>query len=524
MCAARMATARPPGSLRHLARLAPPQCSSQSPLLLRFEVAKRHRALDGTESLTIIAGGSSRQCRFQSTTSSGRRDKHSYNEDPTQDPNAPPPPRPSMARLIFKALWDSFKHPASAFRGQSLKKLFQQSPEELVLAIVVLAASVVLVVYIVRTYFTYFYSEEFTRYPQPIAKALRRALYYSNYQPDPRLALKYYKIALELCDELHLDPFSDDVMGIKIQLAAWLEKTGNYENAATVLEALLGDCKRWVDVMEKSVKEGTIPKTLLPPAPGEVDGSAPAQNAGPEEVRETIWGKRTRVLGKAVGISVKLAAIYADEHLTKPELAHEKLVWAVETALKELQRRSAEPLKEGEGDWMTPEQIGGALESLGHSYESKSQFQLALPLFFEALRLCQDQCHSAVLMNNIAICFAQHPVMGLGEAAVDSMMAPLSPSATPTERRASYLDAAQRWARNANQHAAEPQGEQRTPECDEACAVSLCNLADIASLSGNPVEARQRFEQAIALSKRVGYAPGVAQAEAGLRALSKSSP
>ncbi|KAK3684879.1 hypothetical protein B0T22DRAFT_499980 [Podospora appendiculata] len=523
-----MATARPPGSLRQLACLAPLRCSSSSsssssPLLLRFEVAKRQRALDGSDSLIIIAGGS-RQCRFQSM-SSGRRDKHSYNEDPSRDPKAPPPPRPSIARLIFTALWDSFKHPASAFRGQTLKKLFQQSPEELVLAIVVLAASVVLVVYIVRTYFTYFYSEEFTRYPQPIAKALRRALYYSNYQPDPRLALKYYKIALELCDELRLDPFSDDVMGIKIQLAAWLEKVGNYENAAAVLEALLGDCKRWVDVMEKSVKEGTVPMTLLPPAPLETDGSAPqVPNAVAEEVRETIWGKRTRVLGKAVGISVKLAAIYADEHLTKPELAHERLVWAVETALKELQRRSVEPLKEGEGDWMTPEQIGGALESLGHSYESKSQFQLALPLFFEALRLCQDQCHSAVLMNNIAICFAQHPVMGPGEAAVDAMMAPPSPSATPTERRASYLDAAQRWAKNANQHAAEPQGEQRTSECDEACAVSLCNLADIASLSGNPVEARQRFEQAIALSKRVGYAPGVTQAEAGLRALSKSSP
>lgn len=100
------------------------------------------------------------------------------------------------------------------------------------------------------------------------------------------------------------------------------------------------------------------------------------------------------------------------------------------------------------------------------------------------------------------------------------MMQDLDPSAKPAVRRASYLAAASRWAVNAQQHASEPQGEQRTSECDEACAVSLCNLGDIAKLSGNTAHARQRYEQAISLSKSIGFAAGVAQAEAGLRALS----
>ncbi len=121
--------------------------------------------------------------------------------------------------------------------------------------------------YIVRVYFTYFYAEQFTKYPQPIAKSLRRALYYSNYQPDTKLALKYYRMALEQCDQYQLDPFSDDVLGIKIQLAAWLEKIGSHDNAIQVLERVLGDCKRWVEVMEKGVKDGNIPKSLMPPPP-----------------------------------------------------------------------------------------------------------------------------------------------------------------------------------------------------------------------------------------------------------------
>jgi len=109
-----------------------------------------------------------------------------------------------------------------------------------------------------------------------------------------------------------------------------------------------------------------------------------------------------------------------------------------------------------------------------------------------------------------------------GESVVDAMMDSSEPgvaSATPEVRRASYLAAANRWATNAKQHATEPKGDQRTDECDQACAASLCNLADIANLTGRPAEARRRFEQAIALSKKVNYAAGIAKAEAGLRTL-----
>lgn len=276
-------------------------------------------------------------------------------------------------------------------------------------------------VYIIRLYFTYFYSEQFTKYPPPVAKALRRALYYSNYHPDQQMALKYWKQALELCDELHLDNFSDDVMGIKIELAAWLEKIGSYENAVKVLENLSGDCRRWVDLMEKNVKDGgKIPPSLLPPvAPQDPAGQSPAaKKPEQEEIPETIWGRRTRILGKSVGINVKLANLYSF-YLARPEEAHERLIWSVETALNELRRRTVEGLKEREGKWMSSEEIGGALEcecsqlfacslsihnpltsnlaALGHSYETKSQFHLALPLFFQALRLSQHQCHSATI-------------------------------------------------------------------------------------------------------------------------------
>ena len=177
-------------------------------------------------------------------------------------------------------------------------------------------------------------------------------------------------MALEQCTAAGLDPFSDEVMGIKIQLAAWLEKIGGYQNSIEVLEALLRDCKKWVKVMEKSVEEGLVDKSgyLIEPeksalvtSPPQIESQAET-NTKAEIERENLWGKRRRVLGRSVGISTKLGELYADEHVLQGDMAGERLIWAVETILKELQRRQVEGVKEGEGDWMSPEEIGGALE------------------------------------------------------------------------------------------------------------------------------------------------------------------
>ncbi len=68
-----------------------------------------------------------------------------------------------------------------------------------------------------------------------------------------------------------MDPFSDEILGVKIQLAALMEKIQQYQKAIDVLEIVRRDCLEWID------KRGSEP--------------------GNE-------GKRTRILGKTVGISV----------------------------------------------------------------------------------------------------------------------------------------------------------------------------------------------------------------------------
>lgn len=207
-------------------------------------------------------------------------------------------------------------------------------------------------------YFNYFYAEQFTKYPPDVAKSLRRALYYSNYQVDPPLALKYYKLALEQCHANGLDPFSDDVVGIKIQIAAWLEKRGNINEAIHVLDLLLVENKKWLNFFETAPEK--LPRA---PVPGTVVKKGESEQVvTKDELEQWLWSSRNRVLGKSCQISIKLGELFADDHVLDSDKSHEHLMWGVETALREFRRRASDGVKESEGPWMTPEEIGGALE------------------------------------------------------------------------------------------------------------------------------------------------------------------
>jgi hypothetical protein len=146
---------------------------------------------------------------------------------------------------------------------------------------------------------------------------------------DAKLAVKYYREALRVADEIGMDPFSDEIIGVKIQLASLMEKVQQYRKAIDILEIVKSDNLKWVEQL----------------------GGVPGNE-----------GKRTRVLGKTVGVSVKLGDLYANEHILQKDKAEESLIWAVETVIKEQERREKEGLKPGEGEWMTPEENGGAFE------------------------------------------------------------------------------------------------------------------------------------------------------------------
>lgn len=358
------------------------------------------------------------------------------------------------------------------------------------------------------------------------------------------MALKYYKKAMEQVKEVGLDPFSDEVLGIRIQVSFWLQKINNYKASIDVLESVLVDCKKWIDVMEQSVAAGKVNEAgryvtesielksqtaqkaaaAAPPsknnavkATDDKDGETESE---PEA--ETLFRKRQRLLAKAIGTAVKLGEMYADEHVLNPDKSHDHLVWAVETSLKEFRRLKVDGVKPGEQAWLSPPELGGMMESLGRDYERRSQFQLAVPLFFQALKLCESPCHRAIIMNNLAASFAQHPIFTPNTADVSEAIQQISDQVALPQTRKECLEAALNWAENAYLHGEDVKGDDRTAECDEACAVALCNWGDVAAMLGKRELAQQKYRQCIEMSQKMEYTDGVRQAQEGLAKLTST--
>lgn len=190
------------------------------------------------------------------------------------------------------------------------------------------------VVYVIYYYKVHIIGD-FIKYPEPVAVKLRRAVYYSNQSLQPQKALQNYQEALFIAEDMNIDPFGDEMMGVKMQVVQLYEKINLIDRAIEVMEAVRSDCLKWIDLF----------------------GHKP-ENAG----------KRSRLLGKAVQMSTKLGEYYSSPHILDHEAAEQKLVWAVTTMLQEQKRRADEGVKEGEGDWIDSEQTGAALEGKGSSY------------------------------------------------------------------------------------------------------------------------------------------------------------
>ncbi|KAG8529556.1 uncharacterized protein KY384_006193 [Bacidia gigantensis] len=356
-------------------------------------------------------------------------------------------------------------------------------------------------------YVNYFYKvyilDQFAAFPEPVAQQLRKAIYFTNMDLQPPRALKYYQQALQLAAQMGMDPFSDAILGVRIEIAFLFEKANARPAAIRVLEDMREKMSDW---LEKRDEEGNVIGEPVEAKPGEEGGEEDA-----EKVLENVRYRRlrrTEVLKKTVRIAGRLGDFYSEGVALDPELAEERMVWAVTALLREQKRRDDVGVKDGEGEWFGHEEVRAALESLGTHYASQRKNYLAAPLFLQALGVGGNKdCHAVVTMNNLAAALAlQNPGMISGQ-----------PAASATQQ----LDDASTWAKKALQLAQEIRPPQRTEECDEGCAVATVNLGDFAALGGNTLQARAYYIEGKSLSKGIGFQEGVARADKALMDMSK---
>lgn len=298
--------------------------------------------------------------------------------------------------------------------------------------------------------------------------------------------------------DIGMNPYSEEFIGMRIRMAEFLEQHHQYEQAIKMLEKEREYC---YDFMEKA-KEKDVPES-----------------------------QRARILGMAVKLGVKLGKLHSNEAVDNPEAAQAAFVTAVETLLRERQRREQEGVKEGEGKWLNDEEIGASLEELGHSYLDTKQPEFALPLFLQALSLCPSKsCHAAMLSMTDNLSYSPRltvaPVNQISAAlslqrpgATTLLEAPKTRSTAPIPTLTDFRSQAKQWAEKALAVSQAVPPPDRTEECDIACAVTTHNLAELADMSGDTVTAKRLFREAKSLSEAINFEEGVQEATQALKRL-----
>ena len=412
---------------------------------------------------------------------------------------------------------------------EASKGIFRKNPVMLPLAIISLIGGLCLFTYISYVELTQV-APQYHNYPQPVAESLRSAIYYTEIDLNPIKALNSYKEALRRALDLGMHPYSDEVMGIKLQVALMLEKAGLVKASIEVLERTRTETMKWIEE-GRAAETAADKKDATSPAsakatPDNVQIKEGAIQETEEELKKMQafeTRQRDKALKKVVGMEMKLAELYSSDHIQEDKKAEAAQVAAVELCLKEMHRRQklGLPVGGGSGDansdaWLNMAEIATALAELASTYTAKDRHELAMPLYLRALELLRvaegdsPSCKQVTLLNDVA------------SAMAGQVQLPASPRADKQAiSREQTVEAARLWAQKSLDVAARIQPPVRDEECDITCVVATYNLGELAELQNKPDVAKQRYIEARSLASGLGYEDGVAMADAALKRFSK---
>lgn len=406
---------------------------------------------------------------------------------------------------------------------EASKGIWRKNPILLPVAILSLAGATAIFTYIAYVEYTTV-APQYSRFPPPVEQSLRTAVYYTEVDLQPPRALKAYKEALRIAVEMGMHPFSDEVLGIKLQVAMMLEKAGLVKPAVDVLERTKTEALNWIDESRKqAVVREKERRAAAQDQPDTVAVTDPEMQDLQEQMAQRAeWEDRQRdkALKKAVGIEMKLAELYASDYIQDEGKAEAAQVAAVELCLKEMQRRQTAGLPVGGGSkdndaWLNLGEMCAALAELADTYRAQGKFDLALPLYLRSLDLARADegdcptCKQAILLCDISGVLANRTHQPI--------QAP-----EPDKVRAQMLESAGQWAQKAIEVAAKIAPPVRDWDCDIASTVATYNLGTLAADKNQREEAKKLFNKALSDARAIGYEEGIEAAEESLQKLKEN--
>ncbi|PYH46757.1 TPR domain protein [Aspergillus saccharolyticus JOP 1030-1] len=488
---------------------------------------------------------------------------------PTTPLTTPPPTTLSLPSIIANQQTRRTLTTAQKWKlglRKARKDIWRKNPIVLPLALFSIFSATCLFAYIAYVEVTQV-APQYSKFPPPMAERLRTAVYYTDVDLQPQKAMVAYKEALHIGHEMGLHTCSDEMLGVRLQVAHMLEKAGLVEAAVKVLEETRQQALNWVNETRKNrmlspekrakkttttagledlkksyeatqartAKESKEDVAALSKAGAQPDQLADkppelASDAAAVEEEYQAWEDRqtNKVLKKVIGMSMKLAELYESDYIQNSDRAEECQRYAVDLCLREMQRRVQLGLPVGNqtnataaGDnnnnnhedddgWLNLEEIAVALKDLATLYFNQQKYDLCLPLFIRSADLMltaegeTPTCKQPFLMSSIG-------------AAIGEIAAAPKPPAGMRAPREQLIAQARQWLDKTREVAdkIDPQGQEA--ECNEACVSALRSLGELARLENKLKDAKKHYTEALRIAQRLEDPSLVESVKAGLK-------
>ncbi|KIV92979.1 hypothetical protein PV10_04229 [Exophiala mesophila] len=331
-----------------------------------------------------------------------------------------------------------------------------------------------------------------TPYPKPVEERLRLALHYTHLNPDPDTAAGYFVDAIKKAEELGMDPYSKEFVGIRVRFSEMLENFGHMRASIEILNDVVKDFEKRLSEMDAH--------------PAATSGEAGAEGA---EVNI-----RKHLVKTIIQAKVKLSSMWESEYMQDSTMAKNVLSDAVGLIVKETQDPQQNSFTEENGAGLSTGEIAAVLGQMGDLYATSGEEANAVQVYMLTLQPLRASCNGTKSCKEVQILSNIATTM---TTALKKPNAKVNGKPVTKQSAAAARQAILKWADQAIATADAVKPEDRDGICELALLSAQMTRADVLLDSGNKEQAKQALKSLLPTLREKKLTPLITVAEESLK-------
>jgi hypothetical protein len=329
-------------------------------------------------------------------------------------------------------------------------------------------------------------------FPPAVEDQLRLALHYTHISPDPDTASKYFMQAIKKAEEVGMDPFGKETLGIRVRFAQMLEDFGHVKSSIELLEGVNTDLTQGLEELDRT--HGITSETS-------------------SQLDTEIASFRANLIKGIVNMKVKISSLYESDYLQDSAKAKQVLSDAVGLVVKET-RSPQNGLSEDNGAGLTNDEIAAMLSQMGDLYATSGEEENAVQLYMLTLQPLRAACNGTKSCKEVQ-------VLSNIASAMDMALKKPNPIVNGRSATKDSLAAARRAALRWADQAIATSDSIETTQQDEICMAALISAqmtrADLLLDSGDKTSAKEAYNRLLPVLWEKNLHPLISSAEQGLK-------